>query len=83
MSITIDLPPAMAQEAREYVTVHGTTLERMFLDYLAAELRRREVSNGDIDSRVRALRGIVNVPQEKDDSDLIRDAILDKYEALA
>ena len=41
MSITIDLPPAMAQEAREYVTVHGTTLERMFLDYLAAELKRR------------------------------------------
>ena len=41
MSITIDLPPAMAQEARDYVTVQGTTLERMFLDYLAAELKRR------------------------------------------
>ena len=41
MSITIDLPPAMAQEAREYVTVQGTTLERMFLDYLGSELKKR------------------------------------------
>ena len=41
MSITIDLPPAMAQEACEFVTVRGTTLERMFLDYLATELKRR------------------------------------------
>ena len=40
MSIMIDLPPAMAQEAQEYVTVRGTTLERMFLDYLKAELDR-------------------------------------------
>jgi len=45
MSITIDLPPAMALEARDYVTVHGTTLERMFLDYLAAELKRRREAN--------------------------------------
>ncbi|MBQ6007247.1 MAG: hypothetical protein IJL17_01815 [Kiritimatiellae bacterium] len=41
MSITIDLPPTMAQEVRDYATVQGTTLERMFLDYLAAELKRR------------------------------------------
>ena len=41
MSILIDLPPAMAQEAQEYVTVRGTTLERLFLDYLKAELKRR------------------------------------------
>ena len=41
MSIMIDLPPAMAREAQEYVTVRGTTLERMFLDYLKAELQRR------------------------------------------
>ena len=30
MSIMVDLPPAMAQEAREYATVQGTTLERMY-----------------------------------------------------
>lgn len=41
MSIMIDLPPAMAQEAQEYVTVRGTTLERLFLDYLSSELKRR------------------------------------------
>ena len=40
MSITIDIPPSMVQEAREYATVQGTTLERMFLDCLAAELKR-------------------------------------------
>ena len=38
MSILIDLPPAMAQEAQEYVTVRGTTLERLFLDYLKEEI---------------------------------------------
>ena len=41
MSIMIDLPPAMAQEAKEYVTVRGTTLEQLFLDYLKTELERR------------------------------------------
>ena len=41
MSITIDLPPAMEKEACDYVAVQGTTFERMFLDYLAAELKRR------------------------------------------
>jgi len=41
MSIMIDLPPAMAQEAQGYATVQGTTLEQMFLDYLAAELERK------------------------------------------
>ena len=46
MSILIDLPPAMAKEAQEYVTVRGTTLERLFLDYLKEELkRRREVES--------------------------------------
>jgi len=41
MSIMIDLPPAMAQEAQEYATVRGTTLERMLFDCLKAELDRR------------------------------------------
>ena len=43
MSIMVDLPPAMAQEAREYATVQGTTLERMLFDYLKAELERRRI----------------------------------------
>ena len=37
----IDLPPAMAQEAQEYATVRGTTLERMLFDCIRAELDRR------------------------------------------
>lgn len=41
MSIMVDLPPVMAQEAREYATVQGTTLERMLFDYLKTELKRR------------------------------------------
>jgi len=41
MSIMIDLPPAIAQEAQEYATVQGTTLERMLFDCLKAELERR------------------------------------------
>ena len=40
MSIMIDLPPAMAQEAREYAAVRGTTLERMVVDYLKMQLSR-------------------------------------------
>ena len=45
MSITIDLPPAIEKEACDYMTVQGTTLERMFLDYLATELKRRREVN--------------------------------------
>lgn len=43
MCITVDLPPAMEQEAREYATVHGTTLERMVFDCLKAELERSRI----------------------------------------
>ena len=45
MSIMVDLPPAMAHEAREYATVRGTTLERMLLDCLKAELSKRRKSD--------------------------------------
>ena len=47
MSIMIDLPPSMAQEAREYATVQGTTLERMLFDYLKAELAKKSRSSGN------------------------------------
>ena len=40
MSIMIDLPSAMVEEAREYASVRGTTLERMLFDCVAAELER-------------------------------------------
>ena len=63
MSIMIDLPPAMAQEAREYATIRGTTLERMLFDYLKRELnRRREVEEAmsKIDALVEKSRGRLN-----------------------
>ena len=41
MSITIDLPPAVVQEAREYASVRGTTLEQMLFDYLQNCVARR------------------------------------------
>ena len=65
MSIMIDLPPAMAKEAQEYVTVRGTTLERMFLDYLKAELkRRRELDSAmsEFDALVEKTSGRRDVP---------------------
>ena len=47
MSIMIDLPPVMAQEARDYATVQGTTLERMLLDYIKRELDRAHDSRAN------------------------------------
>ena len=40
MSIMIDLPPAMAQEAQGYAELRGTTLERILFDYLKSERER-------------------------------------------
>ncbi len=45
MSIMIDLPPAMAQEAQGYADLRGTTLERILLDYLKSELERSRAAN--------------------------------------
>ena len=40
MSITVDLPPAMEHEIREYVEVQGTTLGEFVAAYLRRELER-------------------------------------------
>ena len=45
MSIMIDLPPAMAQEAQGYADLRGTTLERVLFDYLKSELERSRAAN--------------------------------------
>ena len=45
MSIMIDLPPAMAQEAQDYATVQGTTLERVLLDCIKSEIERRRAES--------------------------------------
>ena len=63
MSIMVDLPPAMAQEAREYATVQGTTLERMVFDCLKAELERRRKADemmAKFDALVEKSRGRLN-----------------------
>ncbi len=45
MSIMIDLPPAMAQEAQGYADLRGTTLEQILFDYLKSELERSRAAN--------------------------------------
>ena len=59
MSIMINIPPAMAQEAREYATVQGTTLERMFLDFIAAEIARRRAAKKSRDEWEQAFKALV------------------------
>lgn len=45
MSITIDMPPAMEREAREYTMLEGESLQQMFLSYLQKEFERRRRMN--------------------------------------
>ena len=40
MSITIDMPPAMEREVREYTMLEGKSLQELFLDYLRKEFER-------------------------------------------
>ena len=46
MSITIDMPPAMEREAREYTMLEGESLQQMFLAYLRKEFERRRAERG-------------------------------------
>ncbi len=41
MSITIDLPPAVMQEATAFAESHNTTLEQFVIDSIDAEMNRR------------------------------------------
>ena len=59
MSIMIDLPPAMAQEAREYATVQGTTIESMLFDCIAAEIARRRAAKKSLDEWEREFTALV------------------------
>ena len=40
MPITIDLPPAVVQEAKAFAESQNTTLEQMLADFVDAELKR-------------------------------------------
>ncbi len=44
MSITIEMPPAMEREAREYTMLEGDSLQQMFLAYLRKEFERRRMN---------------------------------------
>ncbi len=41
MSITIDLPPAVMQEATAFAESRNTTLEQFVIDSIDAEMKRR------------------------------------------
>ncbi len=45
MCVAINLPPVMEQEAREYATVRGTTLEQLLVDYLKDCVMRKKESD--------------------------------------
>ncbi len=45
MSITIELPPAVAQEAMGYAMLEGTSLEGLLLSCLKSEFDRRRLKN--------------------------------------
>ena len=45
MSIMIDLPPDMAQEAQGYAAGLGTTIEQVLFDSLRKELDRKRKSD--------------------------------------
>ena len=50
MPITLDLPPALVQEAKAFAESRNTTLERMLVDCLNAELQReRKVTDWEAD----------------------------------
>ena len=93
MCIMVDLPPAMVQEAREYATVQGTTLERMVFDCLKAELEKRHeadkiqaVRRRGLPPRVRALRGSLRLPRDlegKSYKEMKDEYFADKYGELA
>ena len=53
MAITIELPPQMEKEARGYSLLEGSALERMFIECLAAELKRRQAASASM-ARLRA-----------------------------
>ncbi|MBQ6010183.1 MAG: hypothetical protein IJL17_16750 [Kiritimatiellae bacterium] len=59
MSVVIDLPPVMAQEAKGFANIEGISLEKMFLDCIAAELARRRASKDSLDEWEREFKSLV------------------------
>ena len=45
MSIMVEMPPVMMQEAAEYAMLQGTTLEQMVFNCVKKELARKHQAN--------------------------------------
>ena len=60
MGITVDMPPAMVQEAREYASMRGMTLEQMVFGLVSDQIeryRRADEMLSKIDNLVDASHG--------------------------
>lgn len=57
MKTTIDLPDALAADAREFARSRGLTLREVVIDGLRHELARRESPAGDFEFRLRSVPG--------------------------
>ena len=59
MSVVIDLPPVLAQEAKGVATLNGISVEAMFLDCITAELARRRAAKDSLDEWEREFNSLV------------------------
>ena len=59
MSVVIDLPPVLAQEAKGVAPLNGISVEAMFLDCIAAELARRRAAKDSLDEWEREFKSLV------------------------
>ncbi len=59
MSVVIDLPPVLAQEARGFASLNGMSLETMFLDCITADIARRRAAQDSLDEWEREFKSLV------------------------
>lgn len=64
MSIMIDLPPAMVQEAREYAAMSRETLEQLLVQCVEREIahRRKAAAMAKLDALVKKSHGRLTEP---------------------
>ena len=65
MSIMIDLPPAMGQEAREYAAMNRETLEQLLVQCFEREIARRRkaaAAMAKLDALVKKSHGRLTEP---------------------
>ncbi len=89
---TIELPRAMIDAAEEYAEREHRTVVDLFADLMnsrygfslkaAISRAHKRKSKMEVSPIVKSLRGILSAPLGKSDSDIITDALLEKYEAL-